>query len=278
VKGASESLAGRLEMVPISGFHLAELEPREQKAHWLRGGFPRSYLAKSDADSVAWRKDFIRTFLEQDLPRLPIGLPAQGFFRFWSLLAHYHGQLWNGAEPARALGISESTVRRYLDVMEGTFLIRTLPAWHANLGKRQVRAPKLYFRDTGLLHQLLGIKTALDLDTHPKGGASWEGYAIEEALAALEPDEMHFWATHAGAELDLLIHKDGRRIGIECKRVDAPKPTASMRIAMADLALDHLTVIYPGSRPYPLAERMTAVPLSALADPAGAFKGLLLGL
>jgi len=198
-----------------------------------------------------------------------VRLPGQTFFRFWSMLAHYHGRIWNGAEPARALGVGEMTVRRYLDVLEGTFLIRTLLPWHANISKRQVKAAKLYFRDSGLLHHLLGIRTAPELERHPKLGASWEGYAVEEILSAVNPDEAYFWGTHAGAELDLLLVKDGKRLGFECKRIDAPRLTPSIRTALADLEHDHLAVVYPGSRRYPLAENVTAVPLSSLAKPDG---------
>jgi uncharacterized protein len=274
VKGASESLAGRMETITVDGFHLAEVGTGAQAVHWLRGGFPLSYLASSDEDSFAWRRDFIRTFLERDLPRFDLRLPAQTFFRFWNLLAHYHGQVWNGAEPARMLGVSETTVRRYLEILEGTFLIRILQPWFANISKRQVKAPKVYFRDPGLLHQLLGIHTASELGLHPATGASWEGHAIEEVLAAVKPDEAYFWATHAGAELDLLMVKEGRRIGVECKRMDAPRMTPSMRTALVDLQLDHLAVIYPGKHPYPLGERVGALPLAALASADG-WAGLL---
>ena len=193
-------------------------------------------------------------------------LPAQGFFRFWRLLAHYHGQVWNSAEPARVLGISESSVRRYLELLEGTYLIRVLSPWHANLSKRQVKSPKVYIRDTGLLHHLLGIRTELDLQTHPKLGASWEGYVIEEILAAMEPEEAYFWRTQSGAELDLLVVKDGHRIGFECKRSDAPRSTPSMKIALADLELEDLQIIYPGDRAYSLGDRLRTVPLRSLAS------------
>ena len=195
----------------------------------MRSGFPLSFLAVSDGDSCAWRKDFIRTFLERDLPPFGLRLPAHTFFRFWVMLAHYHGQVRNGAEPARALGIGQTTVRRYLDLLEGTFLIRTLQPWHANIGKRQVKAPKLFFQDSGHLHQLLGVRTASNLETHPKVGESWEGYAVAELLAAVEPDEAYFWSTHNGAELDLLLVKNGRRVGVECKRVDTPRLTPRAR-------------------------------------------------
>ncbi|MCS6911421.1 MAG: DUF4143 domain-containing protein, partial [Anaerolineales bacterium] len=206
--------------------------PAAQDLHWRRGGFPRSFIAATEAESFEWRKDFVRTFLERDLPQFGFNLPAVSLFRFWSLLAHYHGQIWNAAEAARTLDVSQNTARRYLDLLEDLFMVRQLRPWHANLKKRQVKSPKIYFRDSGLLHYLLGIRTEQDLALHPRSGASWEGYALEEAIKALQPDEVYFWATHSGAELDLLLIKERRRIGVECKRVDAPRVTASMRIAM----------------------------------------------
>lgn len=270
LRQSSESLAGRLETVTMGGFHLAEVESERQVQHWLRGGFPLSFLASSDEDSAIWRKHFIQTFLERDLPQLGINIPAYTLLRFWTMLAHYHGQVWNGAELARSLGVSQPTVRRYLDILTGVFMIRQLQPWYANLKKRQIKSAKIYFRDSGLLHQLLGIRTERDLMTHPKAGASWEGYVIEEVLSAVVPDEAYFWGTHGGAELDLLLFKDGRRLGVECKRVDAPRLTRSMHIALDDLALDHLTVVYPGARAYPLAERVTVVPLTTLAQNSSA--------
>jgi len=266
LRQSSESLAGRLETVTMGGLHLAEVGSERQVRHWLRGGFPLSFLASSDEDSAIWRKQFIQTFLERDLPQLGINIPAYTLLRFWTMLAHYHGQVWNGAELARSLGISQPTVRRYLDILTGVFMIRQLQPWYANLKKRQVKSPKIYFRDSGLLHQLLGIRTERDLVTHPKVGASWEGYVIEEVLSTVAPDEAYFWGTHGGAELDLLLFKDGRRLGVECKRVDAPRLTRSMHIALDDLALDHLMVVYPGTRAYPLTERVTVVPLTKLAQ------------
>ena len=262
---SSESLAGRLETITIGGLSLAEVGVSAQRRHWLRGSFPLSFLADSDADSLAWRKNFIQTFLERDLLQLGIRTPAATVLRFWTMLAHYHGQIWNAAEPARSLGVSEPTVRRYLDLLEGLFMVRRLQPWHANLKKRQVKSPKIYFRDSGLLHHLLGVRTEIDLETHPKSGASWEGYVVEEVLKAAVPDEAYFWATHAGAELDLLLLKYGRRVGVECKRVDAPRLTPSMQTALEDLQLDRLAIIYPGDRPYPLGKRVTAVPLDTLA-------------
>jgi predicted AAA+ superfamily ATPase len=265
LRQSSESLAGRIEMIPISGFSLEEVGARAIGRHWLRGGFPRSFLARSAADSFVWRTQFVQTFLERDVPQLGITIPPAALLRFWTMLAHYHGQIWNAAEPARSLGVSEPTVRRYLDLLTGLFMVRQLPAWHENLKKRQVRAPKIYLRDSGLLHALLGIGTEQSLLAHPKSGASWEGYAIEQALKLASPSEAYFWATHQGAELDLLFMKNGRRIGIEAKRADAPTLTPSMRIAIEDLRLDQLTVLYPGERQYALSEKVTVVPVTALA-------------
>jgi predicted AAA+ superfamily ATPase len=264
LRQASESLAGRIETISIGGFSIGEIGFRVQKRHWLRGGFPLSFLARTEADSLAWRKNFIQAFLERDLPQWGIGVPAIALLRFWTMLAHYHGQIWNAAEPARSLGVSEPTVRRYLDILSGVFMIRQLQPWHTNLKKRQVKAPKIYFRDSGLLHQLLGIRSEKDLLNHPKYGASWEGYVIEEIIRVVEPDETYFWATHNGAEIDLILNKRGRLYGIECKYVDAPKVTPSMRIALEDLNLSRIAVVYPGQKMYALADRVNAVPLEAV--------------
>ena len=266
VRSSSESLAGRVETISISGFSLAEIGTDLMQRHWLRGGFPLSFLAANEADSFAWRKNFVQAFLERDLPSWGVQVPAANLLRFWTMIAHYHGQVWNAAEPARSLGLSEPTVRRYLDILQDVFMIRVLQPWHANLQKRQVKAPKIYFRDSGLFHYLLGIHSDHDLLTHPKSGASWEGYVIEEVIKAIRPDEVYFWATHGGAEIDLLLLKNGRRLGVESKRVDAPRLTPSMRNALEDLQLDHLAVIYPGDRAYPLADKVNAVPLSSLGQ------------
>jgi predicted AAA+ superfamily ATPase len=257
----SETLAGRVETLVLRGFDLGELGNPSPERHWLRGGFPLSYLAASDEDSAAWRKSFIQTLLERDFPQWGVRVPAAALWRFWTMLAHYHGQIWNAAEPARAMGVSESTTRRYLDLLSDAFMVRQLQPWHANLRKRQVKAPKVYIRDPGLLHQLLGIRMERDLLTHPKVGASWEGYVVEEVLAAVRPDEAYFWATHQGAEIDLVLRKDGRLLGVECKRADAPRMTPSMRIALEDLGLEHIAVVYPGLRRFPLADAVEAVPL-----------------
>jgi len=259
---SSETLAGRLETVHLEGFRLGDLGMVMQDRHWLRGGFPLAYTARSEADSASWRRQFLQTFLERDVPQLGITIPSAALRRFWNMVAHYHGQTWNGAELARALSLGESTVRRYLDLLSGVFMVRQLSPWFENLGKRQVKAPKVYVRDSGLLHALLGIASRHDLEHHPKVGASWEGYAVEEILKALRPDEAYYWATHNGAELDLLLFKNGRRIGVECKRADAPRLTPSMRAALSDLKLDELRVVYPGARRYRLGERDEVVPLS----------------
>jgi predicted AAA+ superfamily ATPase len=266
MRGSSESLAGRIETVAISGFSLAEVGEAVVSRHWLRGGFPLSFLADSEENSLAWRKNFIQTFLDRDLPQWGIRVPSATLLRFWTLLAHYHGQVWKAAEPARALGVSEPTVRQYLDILEGVYMIRVLQPWFANLKKRQVKSPKVYFRDSGILHYLLGIRSELDLHTHPKSGASWEGYALEETIKAAAPDESYYWATHNGAELDLMLLKNGKKIGVECKRVDAPRLTPSMKIAMEDLELDRLLVVYPGKTAYPLGEKINVIPLTSIAS------------
>jgi predicted AAA+ superfamily ATPase len=266
LRQASESLAGRIETIVMSGFSLAELGKTAQQQHWLRGGFPPSYLARKEVDSLAWRKNFIQTFLERDLPQWGINAPPITLLRFWTMLAHFHGQVWNAVEPARSLSVSEPTVRRYLDILSGVFMIYQLQPWHANLKKRQIKAPKIYIRDTGLLHQLLGIRSDQELFAHPKCGFSWEGYIIEEVLKTVQPEESFFWGTHNGAEIDLLLLKDGQMLGVECKRVDAPRLTPSMRIAMDNLKLERIAVVYPGTRRYALAENIQAVPFQTIAE------------
>ena len=261
LRQSSESLAGRITIISMSGFGLEEVGTNSQNKLWARGGFPRSFLADTDKGSWEWRKDFVSTFLERDVPQFGIKIPSTSLFRFWSVAAHYHGQIWNAAEAARTLNISENTARSYMDLLQDLFMLRQLRPWFANLGKRQVKSPKVYFRDTGLLHYLLGIKTEDELTLHPRMGASWEGFVIEEIIKATRPDETYFWATHSGAELDLLLIKDNKRIGVECKRMDAPKLTPSMRTAMADLELDRLVVVYPGAQPYTLAEGIKVLPL-----------------
>jgi predicted AAA+ superfamily ATPase len=264
LRQSSESLAGRIEIIAMSGFNLGELGVNAMTRHWLRGGFPLSVLARSTEDSIAWRKNFVQTFLERDLFQLGIRVPATTMLRFWTMLAHNHGQIWNGSEVARSLAISEASTRRYVDVLSAVFMVRQLKPWHANLKKRQVKSPKLYIRDTGLLHYLLGIRSEKELMIHPKLGASWEGYVVEEVIRSVEPDEEYFWATHNGAEIDLILIKDGKKYGVECKRADAPRLTTSMRAAIDELKLQRLAVVYPGNVRYQIAKHIDAVPINAV--------------
>ena len=257
VKNVSETLAGRVEFVECSGFDIAETGANSWEQLWLRGGFPRSFLAGSDQDSLVWRDGFIRTFLERDIPQLGITIAPTAMRRFWTMLAHYHGQTWNASELARSMGLSDKTVRSYLDILTGTFMIRQLQPWYENIAKRQIKAPKIYLRDSGLLHNLLSLPDLHSLLAHPRVGASWEGFALEQVLRAIEPPEAFFWATHTGAEIDLFFLLHGRRHAIEVKFTEAPKVTKSMRVALRDLALDYLWIIYPGEHNYPVDEKIT---------------------
>jgi len=261
---SSETLAGRIATIELDGFSLDELGADSLETLWTRGGFPLSFLADSDKQSTFWRKNFCRDFLERDLGLLGFQIPPQAMGRFWKMVAHYHGQNLNAAELARSLGVSAPTVRHYLDILSGAFMVHQLQPWFENIKKRQVKSPKIYYRDTGLLHYQLGIGSYHELLSHPKIGASWEGFAIEQAIRFYQPDEQYFWSTQSDAELDLLLFKDGRRIGIECKLNDAPKFTKSMRTAMQTLKLDELKVIYTGSKSYELDENVQAIPLSHL--------------
>ncbi|MCC6743597.1 MAG: ATP-binding protein [Acidobacteria bacterium] len=271
LRQSSESLAGRMERIEIGGFTLAELGEQSAAKLWRRGGFPLAYLARSETDSVGWRRQFIRTLLERDLPQWGTRVPATALLRFWTMVAHHHGQIWNAAEPARAMGVNPSTSRRYLDLLTDALVVRQLQPWYANLGKRQVKSPKVYVRDSGLLHQLLGLETERALLSHPKVGASWEGFAIEQVLAAVPHDEVFFWATHQGAEIDLLLRRGDRMVGVECKRADAARVTPSIRIALEDLNLERVVVIYPGSKRFRLTDRVEVIPLEALAESASPF-------
>lgn len=271
LRQAGESLLGRAETIEIGGFDLAEacgpaapFDNRVVERLWVRGGFPRSYLAATDADSLAWRASAIASHVEVDLPQFGVNIAAPAMLRFWRMLAHYHGQTWTAADPARSLGVSEPTVRRYLDTLTQTLMVRQLQPWHQNLDKRQVKAPKVYFRDTGLLHALMGVADLPDLLVHPRCGASWEGFAMEQVLRLARPDEAYFWGTYQGAELDLLLIKGARRIGVEFKRADVPAITRSMRTAIDDLNLDALYIVYPGDHRYTLMEGVEVVPLWAL--------------
>jgi uncharacterized protein len=268
---AGESLLGRVETVEVTGFDLREISASQDGYSdaaairlWLRGGFPRSYLATTDEDSMVWRAHAVADHVRVDMPQFGVNIAAPAMLRFWRMLAHYHGQIWSAAPLAQSMGVSEPTIRRYLDTLTQTLMIRQLQPWHENLGKRQVKAPKIYFRDTGLLHALIGVQNVSELVTHPQSGASWEGFALEQVLRVAQPDQAYFWATHQGAELDLLMLKGSQRVGVEFKRADAPRVTTSMRIAMNDLKLDALYVVYPGLHRFKLADGIEAVPLWAM--------------
>jgi predicted AAA+ superfamily ATPase len=269
LRQSSESLAGRLAFHELSGLSLTEVGVAQRDRLWLRGGFPRAFLAPSNAASLEWRLDLARTFLERDVPQLGVSIPADTLRRFWTMLAHYHGQIWNASEFARSFGVSDMTVRRYLDLLSSTFVVRVLQPWHENLGKRQVKSPKVYLADSGMLHALLNLHGMADLDSHPKVGASFEGFAIAAIVDRLRArwSECHFWATHAGAELDLLVVRGRQRLGFEIKRTVAPAITPSMRSALADLRLSRLDVVHAGDRSFELGHRIRAVALSRiLAD------------
>ena len=270
LKQSSESLAGRIAYVELQGFDLTDVGERWERL-WLRGGYPRPYLTRTDEESLRWRRDLIRTFVEQDLPQLGITIGARTIHRFWTMLAHYHAQIWNGAELARAFGIAESTVKRYLDLLTNTFMVRVLPPWSENTGKRVMKTPKVYIADTGLLHALLDIPSARALQVQPKVGASFEGFALQEVVRALSarPEQCYFWATHQGAELDLLVVDGGRRRGFEFKRTDAPGVTKSMHIAMQDLGLESIDVVHTGRDTYPLSPRIRALAISRLTTELG---------
>lgn len=273
LRQAGESLLGRIETISVHGFNLAEVltglpaadsQLIIQNSLWIRGGFPRSFLAGNDADSIAWRVNAIANHLQIDLPQFGFNIEVPTMQRFWSMLAHYHGQIWSAAPIAQSMGVSEPTVRRYLDVLTQTLMIRQLQPWHQNLGKRQVKSPKIFFRDSGFLHALIGTKTLEELLIHPACGASWEGFALEQTLRIAKPDQAYFWATHQGAELDLLMFKGAQRVGVEFKRADTPVITKSMRIAIDDLKLDYLYIVYPGPHRFKLETGIEAVPLWAL--------------
>ena len=275
MRQSSESLAGRMEQITMGGFTVAELGAEAAPKLWQRGGFPLAYLARSKNDSLSWRKQFIQTLLERDLPQWGVRVPAVALQRFWTMVAHYRGQVWNAAEPARALGVNPSTSRRYLDLLTDALVLRQLQPWHANLKKRQVKSPKIYVRDSGLLHQLLGLDSEKALLSHPKLGASWEGFVIEQVLASEPHDEAWFWATHQGAEIDLILRRGGKMLGIEIKRADAPRLTPSIRMALEDLGLAWVCVVYPGAKRYPIGGRVEAVPLQTLAEPGVLFPDVI---
>ena len=265
LRQSSESLAGRIAYRELGGFAMDETDHKDHNRLWRRGGFPRSYLARSESQSFEWRREFVRTFLQRDLPQLGINVSASTMRRFWTMLAHYHGQVWNASEFARSFGVADTTVRAYLDHLASALVVRQLQPWHENLSKRQVKSPCVYVKDSGLLHVLLNLPTQRDLEGHPKVGASWEGFAIEQIIrfTGAAPEECYFWATHAGAELDLLIVRGRERLGFEVKLTSAPRVTKSMRIACEDLQLSQLDVIHAGDRTFDMAEGIRAL---AIAD------------
>lgn len=264
VRGVSESLAGRVHHVDVNGFDITEVGAAQHRRLWLRGGFPRSYLARTNSASIEWRRDYIRDFLQRDLAQLGVTIPTTTLSRFWSMVAHFHGGLWNAADFARSLGSSENTARRYLDLLTGAWAVRQLQPWFENTGKRQVKSPKIYVQDTGLLHALLDLQSDDQLMGHPKAGASWEGFAIQQILAVIGGHSAYFWRTHQGAELDLMVTRGGKRYGFEIKLSDAPGLTKSMQIALNDLDLARLFVVYPGTESYALNERVEVVPIADL--------------
>lgn len=272
IRGASESLAGRVGFVDMGGFDLRETGAASFRQLWMRGGFPRSYLALSDEASLRWRQDFMRSFLERDIPQLGIRIAPEAMRRFWMMVAHYHGQIWNGSEFARSLGVTEHTVRGYLDVLTGTYVVRQLMPWFENMGKRQYKSPKIYVRDSGLLHALLSLAAEADVQSHPKYGASWEGFAIEQILSATGSYDAFNWGTHAGAELDLLLIRHGKRYGFEFKVSDAPTMTKSLHIALQDLSLEKAWIVYPGDVAYPIHEKVDVLPLTQIGKALSVLK------
>lgn len=274
LRQSSESLAGRIAYHLLPGLSLADVPQKQWNRLWLRGGFPRAFLARTDDAGFEWLEQFLRTFVARELPQFGITAGAQSMRRFWSMLAHGHGQVWNASELGRSMGLSDTTVRAYLDKMADAFVMRQLQPWHENLGKRQVKAPKIYVRDTGLLHALLDIRNSRQLELHTKVGASWEGFVIDQVIQALEaaPHECYYWRTHAGAELDLLFTRGTRRIGFEVKRTTAPALTPSMKTAMTDLRLKQLYVVHAGDATFPLSRQIQAVALDDLLKVVGALR------
>ena len=268
IRQSSETLAGRIAYHYLGGFRLSDIEPAKAKTLWLRGGLPRSFLAASDGASLTWRSQYITTFLERDIPQLGINIPARTLRQFWTMLSHYHGQIINYAELGRSFGVSDMTVRKYCDILEGTFMIRILQPWYANIGKRLVKRPKFYLRDSGLYHALSSIETTKQLTAWPRLGASWEGFALECVCRILgkQDSELYFWHTHAGAELDLFWPNKGKNWGVEFKYEDAPRLTRSMQIATEDLQLAKLWVVYPGKKEYLLAKNISVLPLEMIGD------------
>ncbi len=266
IKGVSETLAGRIGIVQLGGFTIDEIPQVPWRSLWNRGGFPRSILAEDETVSVNWRRNFVTTFLERDIPQYGISIPSETLRRFWTMIAHYHGQIWNGAEFARALGVNEPAARRYLDILSSSFMVRVLDPWYENLKKRQLKSPKIYIRDAGILHNLLELDSFRDLSGHVKIGASFEGFAIENLVRQLQLKSCYFWGTHAGAELDLMTISRGKRYGFEIKYSDAPRTTRSIRTAISDLQLQHLWIVYPGAECYRLDDAISVVSIEKIGS------------
>ena len=266
IRRVSETLAGRVEFVDMAGFDVSELGMKSWKQLWTRGGFPRSFLARNDQDSFVWREGFIRTFLQRDIPQLGINIPAPAMRRFWTMLAHYHGQMWNASRIGSALGINDKTARSYLDILTQTYMIHQLQPWHENIQKRQVKSPKIYFRDTGLLHSLLDLRDFYTVTGHPQVGASWEGFAMEQIIRKTNPSQVYYWATYSGAELDMFMIVNGKRYGIEFKFNEAPDKTKSMAIAIESLKLDKLLIVYPGEKCWPVNETISVCPIDRVEE------------
>jgi predicted AAA+ superfamily ATPase len=266
LRQSSDSLAGRIGYYRLEGFRVSDVGAENFKQLWLRGGFPRSYTAKSGEESLLWRENYITTFLEKDIPQLGIAIPSQSLRRFWKMLSHYHGQVINYSELGRSFGISDTTVKKYIDILESTFMVRIQPPWYVNLGKRLVKSPKIYLRDPGIFHSLMAIENLEQLTAHNKLGASWEGFALECVAKSVEKrdEEMYFWSTHSGAEVDLFWQKGGKNWGVEFKYMDAPRLSKSMQIALTELELEHLWVVYPGDDRYRLAHNITTLPLKQI--------------
>jgi predicted AAA+ superfamily ATPase len=264
IKQSAETLAGRIGYIEMTPFDISEISEINQL--WLRGGFPLSYLAKSDELSFLWRQNYIKTFLERDIPNLGFSIPSMQLRKFWVMICHYHGGIFNASELGKSLGISYHTAKQYLDILEGTFMIRVLQPWYENLKKRQVKTPKIYFRDSGIYHTLLGLNNSESVIYSPKIGVSWEGFALEQTISYYnaETEECYFWSSHNTAEIDLLIFKDGKRIGFEFKYTDTPKITPSIKISLEDLKLDQIKIIFPGNINFKLSEKVEAIGLTSL--------------
>ncbi len=266
IRNVSETLAGRVEFVDMAGFDLTELGTNSWRPLWTRGGFPRSFLANDDQDSFAWREGFIRTFLQRDIPQLGINISAQAMRRFWTMLAHYHGQIWNASRIGSALGINDKTARSYMDILTETYMIHQLQPWHENISKRQTKSPKIYFRDTGLLHSLLDLQDFHTITGHPQVVASWEGFAMEQVIRKIRPSQLYYWATYSGAELDMFFIVNGKRYGIEFKFSEAPEKTKSMVIAIDSLKLNKLFIVYPGEKSWPVNKTISVCPIDKVGE------------